>query len=88
MKGWMLKIPSLQWWQRLLQSQVAISISSIEEGAGEITIIEVEKEAEVKAITYLSTIPSLLFSHISQIQAQLLLDQKDLLVKSMASLVI
>ena len=67
---------------------MAISISSIEEGAREITIIEVEKEAEVKAITYLSTISSLPFGHISQIQAQLLLDQKDLLVKSVASLVI
>ena len=74
MKDWILKTRSLQWLQLLLQNQVEISIriSSIEEGAEEISTIEVEKEAEV-VITHLSTISTILsllpFNHISQILA-------------------
>ena len=74
MKDWILKTRSLQWLQLLLQDQVEISIriSSIKEGAEEISTIEVEKEAEV-VITHLSTISTILsllpFNHISQILA-------------------
>ena len=74
MKDWILKTRSLQWLQLLLQNQVEISIriSSMEEGAEEISTIEVEKEAEV-VITHLSTISTILsllpFNHISQILA-------------------
>ena len=56
--------------------------------AEEIPTIKVEEEVEVQAITHLSTILSLPFNHISQIPVSYLLDQIDLLVQFVASLVI
>ena len=92
MKDWILKTQYLQWLQLLLQNQVEISIriSLIEEGAEEISTIEVEEEAEV-VITHLSTISTILslpFNHISQILVPQLLDLTDLLAKSVVNLVI
>ena len=92
MKDWILKTQSLQWLQLKLQNQVEISIriSLIEEGAEGISTTEVEEEAEV-VITHLSTISTILSllpsNHISQILVPRLLDQIDILAKSVVNLV-